>query len=73
MRSLAAWTRESVLQLGPTFIKLGQLFSTRSDLFPSEFTEVCLDTLRRGCASLSAAASPEQGSYSEERGGGSIQ
>lgn len=40
MRSLASWVRESVLQLGPTFIKLGQLFSTRSDLFPAEFTEV---------------------------------
>ena len=33
------WIRESILQLGPTFIKLGQLFSTRSDLFPAEFTE----------------------------------
>lgn len=42
LRSLAAWTRESVLQLGPTFIKLGQLFSTRSDLFPAEFTEASL-------------------------------
>ena len=41
-RSLAAWTRESLLALGPTFIKLGQLFSTRSDLLPAEFTEVAL-------------------------------
>lgn len=31
--------RESILELGPTFIKLGQLSSTRSDLFPKEFTE----------------------------------
>lgn len=38
-RSLACWVRERVLQLGPTFIKLGQLFSTRSDLFPAEFTD----------------------------------
>jgi predicted unusual protein kinase regulating ubiquinone biosynthesis (AarF/ABC1/UbiB family) len=38
-RALAAWIRESLLQLGPTFIKLGQLFSTRSDLFPAEFVE----------------------------------
>ena len=38
-RSLAIWIRESILQLGPTFIKIGQLFSTRSDLFPAEFVE----------------------------------
>jgi predicted unusual protein kinase regulating ubiquinone biosynthesis (AarF/ABC1/UbiB family) len=38
-RSLAVWLRERILDLGPTFIKLGQLFSTRSDLFPVEFTE----------------------------------
>ncbi|KAF3776316.1 Uncharacterized protein EJ110_NYTH48568 [Nymphaea thermarum] len=38
-RSTASWLRERVLQLGPTFIKLGQLSSTRSDLFPKEFVE----------------------------------
>lgn len=38
-RGTASWLRESVLQLGPTFIKLGQLSSTRSDLFPKEFVE----------------------------------
>ncbi len=38
-RTLAIWIRERILQLGPTFIKLGQLFSTRSDLFPAEFVE----------------------------------
>ncbi|KAL9264090.1 ACTIVITY OF BC1 COMPLEX KINASE 7, chloroplastic-like protein [Drosera capensis] len=38
-KKTAAWLRESVLQLGPTFIKLGQLSSTRSDLFPREFVD----------------------------------
>lgn len=38
-RKTASWLREHVLQLGPTFIKLGQLSSTRSDLFPKEFVE----------------------------------
>ncbi|MBW4523732.1 MAG: AarF/ABC1/UbiB kinase family protein [Phormidium tanganyikae FI6-MK23] len=38
-RSLAIWIRETLLDLGPTFIKIGQLFSTRADLFASEFVE----------------------------------
>jgi predicted unusual protein kinase regulating ubiquinone biosynthesis (AarF/ABC1/UbiB family) len=38
-RRLAVWIRETMLDLGPTFIKLGQLFSTRSDLFAAEFVE----------------------------------
>jgi len=38
-RQLAVWIRETFLDLGPTFIKVGQLFSTRADLFPAEYVE----------------------------------
>ncbi|KAL5798126.1 hypothetical protein ACOSQ2_002946 [Xanthoceras sorbifolium] len=38
-RRTASWIRKRALQLGPTFIKLGQLYSSRPDLFPAEFVE----------------------------------
>jgi predicted unusual protein kinase regulating ubiquinone biosynthesis (AarF/ABC1/UbiB family) len=36
---LGAWTRDRVVKLGPTFIKLGQIVSTRSDVYPREFVK----------------------------------
>jgi ubiquinone biosynthesis protein len=36
---LGAWTRDKVVELGPTFIKLGQIVSTRSDIYPLAFVK----------------------------------
>jgi ubiquinone biosynthesis protein len=36
---LGEWTRDQLLDLGPTFVKLGQIVSTRADLYPPEFTK----------------------------------
>ena len=37
MASFGAWTRESLIDLGPTYIKLGQIASSRTDIFSEEF------------------------------------
>lgn len=36
-RELGIWTREKLVDLGPTFVKLGQLASTRRDLYSRDF------------------------------------
>lgn len=38
-RRLGVWTRERLVDLGPTFVKLGQLASTRRDLYSREFID----------------------------------
>lgn len=51
MASLGIWTRDYLIDLGPTFIKLGQVLSSRQDLFPKEFVrelEVLQDNMK-GC------------------------
>ncbi|PIA47954.1 hypothetical protein AQUCO_01400508v1 [Aquilegia coerulea] len=38
-KELAKWLKESILRLGPTFIKIGQQFSTRVDILAQEYVD----------------------------------
>lgn len=38
-RVLGQWVKSELLDLGPTFVKLGQIVSTRGDLYPPEFVK----------------------------------
>jgi len=39
LRKQATWLRESLIDLGPTFIKIGQALGTRADLLPLEYVK----------------------------------
>lgn len=39
MSKFGTWTKNQLIDLGPTFIKLGQAASVRKDVFPLEFVE----------------------------------
>ncbi|HEU4832773.1 MAG TPA: AarF/ABC1/UbiB kinase family protein [Pyrinomonadaceae bacterium] len=39
LKKQAVWMRESLIELGPTFIKIGQALGTRADLLPLEYVK----------------------------------
>ena len=54
----ATFIRDGLLTLGPTFVKLGQVISTRTDVLPAEFIEV-LKTLQDEVPGFSGARAKE--------------
>ena len=54
----ATFIRDGLLTLGPTFVKLGQVVSTRTDVLPSTFTDV-LKTLQDDVPAFSGARAKE--------------
>ena len=48
---LAIWVREGLVKLGPTFIKIGQQFSTRVDVLSPEFVKE-LEKLQVGTGAI---------------------
>jgi len=54
----ATFIRDGLLTLGPTFVKLGQVVSTRTDVLPKTFTDV-LKTLQDEVPAFSGARAKE--------------
>jgi len=54
----ATFIRDGLLTLGPTFVKLGQVISTRTDVLPTTFTDV-LKTLQDDVPAFSGARAKE--------------
>jgi predicted unusual protein kinase regulating ubiquinone biosynthesis (AarF/ABC1/UbiB family) len=54
----ATFIRDGLLTLGPTFVKLGQVISTRTDVLPSTYTDV-LKTLQDEVPGFSGARAKE--------------
>lgn len=60
-KELAIWLREGLVKLGPTFIKIGQQFSTRVDVLSPEFVkELEKLQVRLGSITLYSAVQSEE-------------